>query len=213
MTTEDLTTFTHGIIAILHPGATTDREPIANFEGLDIYHYCGYQNTPTQIAFDALTEELKTDPAFNFDFEFDLMFAPEPVANYFSKSINDFVAAEDLVERAARKVLLLEGAEHDDYVASLRDGKESPRENGRWQLATEAARVAIDLMEEDITAPEVRHKKRGSSYTILGELEIQTSAPIHEGDIITGYRCCETGKLWGRPVGEFNDGRFENVKR
>lgn len=121
-------------------------------------------------------------------------------------------ATEDLIEKAARKALRLEGDHNDDYVASLREGTQSPREEGRWHVATHAARMALVLMKEADVAPDVRHKKRGTSYTVLGDLEIQTSAPLKEGDVVTGYQCCETGKLWARPVEEFEDGRFEKIE-
>lgn len=71
----------------------------------------------------------------------------------------------------------------------------------------------------------VRHKKRGTTYEILGEAEAQISNPdtyegdltgpgaryLREGDSLVVYRCIETGKLWLRYPDEFADGRFEDV--
>lgn len=64
-----------------------------------------------------------------------------------------------------------------------------------------------------------RHKKRGTTYEIVGEAEAQVSTgahvwgiverPLRDGDQLTVYRCIETGKLWARFPDEFHDGRFE----
>lgn len=55
-----------------------------------------------------------------------------------------------------------------------------------------------------------RHKKRGSTYTVVGTAEVQSSNPVNEGDRLVVYRG-EDGRLWARPVDEFTDGRFELV--
>lgn len=63
----------------------------------------------------------------------------------------------------------------------------------------------------------VRHRKRGTTYAILGEAEIQISTGwphpnlrnISEDEKIMVYRCEETGKLYARFADEFLDGRFE----
>lgn len=66
----------------------------------------------------------------------------------------------------------------------------------------------------------VRHKKRGSTYEVLGEAELQISVKLpqdhggrlaEEGDRITVYRG-EDGRLWARFTDEFEDGRFEEIK-
>ena len=71
--------------------------------------------------------------------------------------------------------------------------------------------------------PTHRHKKRGSTYRVIGEAEAQVSAggwkfptktgvqyvrPIQDGDHITVYQG-QGGELWARFSDEFNDGRFE----
>lgn len=73
--------------------------------------------------------------------------------------------------------------------------------------------------------PTHRHKKRGSTYRVIGEAEAQVSKggwkfptkdgiqyvrPIQDGDRITIYQG-EDGKLWARFTDEFNDGRFEAI--
>jgi hypothetical protein len=58
----------------------------------------------------------------------------------------------------------------------------------------------------------VRHLVRGSSYDVFSEAaKVQASAPIHEGDVVSVY-VAEDDTVWVRPVNEFNDGRFEDVK-
>lgn len=55
-----------------------------------------------------------------------------------------------------------------------------------------------------------RHKKRGSEYTSLGALTVQAAKPIVEGDMMIAY-VDDAGCMWGRPIDEFNDGRFEEI--
>lgn len=75
----------------------------------------------------------------------------------------------------------------------------------------------------------VRHRKRGTVYEVLGNAEAQVSRgdglydceenslgigiPLREGDALTIYRCVETGRLWARSPGEFEDGRFEEIEQ
>lgn len=57
-----------------------------------------------------------------------------------------------------------------------------------------------------------RHKKRGTTYDVIGDAELQTSECLPEGSTpLVVYRCRETGELWARPVDEFHDGRFERI--
>ncbi len=56
----------------------------------------------------------------------------------------------------------------------------------------------------------VRHKKRGTTYTVLGEAGLQTEQPLVAGDRLVVYQGL-TGDLWARPPHEFEDGRFEDV--
>ena len=55
-----------------------------------------------------------------------------------------------------------------------------------------------------------KHKKRGTTYAVIGVAEVQTANRIYEGDRLTVYRG-QDGRLWARPEAEFNDGRFEAV--
>lgn len=57
----------------------------------------------------------------------------------------------------------------------------------------------------------VRHRKRGTTYTIIGRATAQVSTtPILEGQQVAVYRG-EDGQLWVRGDAEFRDGRFEDV--
>ncbi len=57
-----------------------------------------------------------------------------------------------------------------------------------------------------------RHKKRGTTYEVIGEAEIQISIrTLEEGDIVIIYKDEKSGKLWARNRDEFFDGRFEEI--
>ena len=99
---------------------------------------------------------------------------------------------------------------------------------GHWDgTIIEWPNLAISLEEvkktlKELNKPTHRHVKRGSTYQVLGELQMQISTPwepiagmtagrfIKEGDHITVYRG-EDGKLWGRFPDEFNNDRFEKL--
>ena len=57
----------------------------------------------------------------------------------------------------------------------------------------------------------VRHKKRGSIYTVLDLAEVQASnGPLEDYEVVVVY-LGEDGKLWVRRRPEFRDGRFEEI--
>lgn len=57
-----------------------------------------------------------------------------------------------------------------------------------------------------------RHKKRGTTYDVLGVARVQASTSrLHEGDQVVVYRSTENGLMFVRRTREFNDGRFEKV--
>lgn len=57
---------------------------------------------------------------------------------------------------------------------------------------------------------QVRHVKRGTEYTVLGQAQMQAAEPVREGEMVIVYRGAD-GALWVRPTDEFRDGRFEAV--
>ena len=59
--------------------------------------------------------------------------------------------------------------------------------------------------------PRWRHKKRGTTYTVIGNGEVQADEPLTDYEVVTIYRCEQTGDLWVRRISEFMDGRFELV--
>lgn len=75
-----------------------------------------------------------------------------------------------------------------------------------YEDALKEAREVYDVGKKLV---EFRHKKRLTTYNIIGDAELQCSSPVEEGDKLIVYRCKETGKLWARPQSEFFDGRFE----
>lgn len=95
-------------------------------------------------------------------------------------------------------------------------GKRCPcRESGVFNCADEfpgqQARAAIAAMQTTPPAERVRHKKRGTTYTIVGNAELQLSFDdLCDGSEMIVYRG-DDGKLWVRNANEFWDGRFERL--
>jgi len=54
------------------------------------------------------------------------------------------------------------------------------------------------------------HKRRGTSYLVLGRAALQAAKPVSDDQELVVY-LGEDGRLWARPVDEFYDGRFEKV--
>jgi hypothetical protein len=67
--------FRHGIIAVN--------------KKLEIIHFCGYPNPPTESDYIALEEELKTDEEFDIKEEFILLPCPEDLLPYYLKIMEE----------------------------------------------------------------------------------------------------------------------------
>lgn len=61
----------------------------------------------------------------------------------------------------------------------------------------------------------VRHKKRGSLYTVLNTatLQVAEGTDLKDMDTLCVYQSMEDGTWWVRKKEEFDDGRFEYVSR
>ncbi len=100
-------------------------------------------------------------------------------------------------------------AELEAEVAALKRVEETAHATIR-SLET---RPSAALAPAERASPErVRHLKRGSTYGVaFRNVEVQTSRPIVEGDVLVVYVADSDGKPWARLPEEFDDGRFEPV--
>ena len=59
-----------------------------------------------------------------------------------------------------------------------------------------------------------RHKKRGTTYAVLGHAQVQCSDGLTDYELVTVYRGEQTGELWARRKSEFEDERrrFEQIE-
>lgn len=63
----------------------------------------------------------------------------------------------------------------------------------------------------EVCMPTHKHLKRGTNYQLLStKATIQTDTPLTDHDEVAVYKG-EDGKLFVRPVSEFEDGRFERI--
>lgn len=96
-----------------------------------------------------------------------------------------------------------------------------PLRDGLWSEGDfHAGTYADDSPVGEELMRRVRHKKRGTTYEVLGLAEVQISTSygeplssrrLNEGDRLVVYQG-EDGKLWARFPDEFEDGRFEPVE-
>lgn len=84
-----------------------------------------------------------------------------------------------------------------------------------WEAGLASARESgcnIPKIEGESTQiKRVRHKKRGSTYRIIGAGTIQTAVPLVDMEPVVIYQSEHDGSLWARSPAEFHDGRFEDV--
>lgn len=57
-----------------------------------------------------------------------------------------------------------------------------------------------------------RHRKRGTTYHVIGSAKLQAAdvGGMSDNETMIVYRG-EDGQLWVRPADEFDDGRFEAI--
>lgn len=75
----------------------------------------------------------------------------------------------------------------------------------------EFARVIRALPATQVSGERVHHVKRGSTYRVIGRGAIQTDTPLTDYAEVVVYQCEADGKLWVRPISEFEDGRFAEM--
>lgn len=59
--------------------------------------------------------------------------------------------------------------------------------------------------------PVYKHKKRGTSYTIVGDARVQCETPLQDDETVYVYRDVKDGTMSVRRPSEFHDGRFEEL--
>ena len=95
------------------------------------------------------------------------------------------------------------------------------QEDNERMIAANLAKAASDerarLLANDpaLSVPGAsrwRHRKRGSTYRLLGVVEVQCDAPVIDAEVLLLYRAENDSSLWVRRRSEFMDGRFERIE-
>jgi hypothetical protein len=68
----------------------------------------------------------------------------------------------------------------------------------------------VFAVAQSVPGSKWRHKRRGTSYEVVGMAELQMTTDLVDGSELVVYRG-DDGKLWAREYGEFTDGRFECI--
>lgn len=97
--------------------------------------------------------------------------------------------------------------ERDEARAAL--GQVIMNEQARHAALYVRPDIAAILRGEAVAVPATawQHVKRGTTYDVIGNAEVQATSPVREGDVVVVYRG-KDGKFWARPEPEFVDGRF-----
>lgn len=121
-----------------------------------------------------------------------------------------------LAERQRADAAVATSCEKDALVARLREIVR--RYGDPVRMATAPAYLQQEI--DDALSPEAgsepawrpthRHVKRGTTYRVLGTADVQANTCIIEGERVTVYQG-EDRRLWVRPTGEFEDGRFAPI--
>lgn len=104
------------------------------------------------------------------------------------------ITSEDTVERAMNAAYVAAGSTVWNRLA-MRAALTAVADALRPMLGTGGARW--------------RHKKRGTTYVELHRAELQHADPRFDCLPLVVYQCEKDGRVWVRPVDEFEDGRFE----
>lgn len=85
-------------------------------------------------------------------------------------------------------------------------------------VALRTIRAALaSLPPDDGLERRFRHKKRGTTYRLIGYAQVKCATPLTEYEVVAVYRA-ETGPiddehgLWVRRKADFEDGRFEEIR-
>jgi hypothetical protein len=118
----------------------------------------------------------------------------------------------DLLDRLMKEVFYItdDGAICWPFIEDTPLHKEKPK----LAKALLAIYGNADQQQRDApqtTAPRWRHKKRGTTYTVVGECQVQAEEPLTDYEIAVVYRSEADGSLWVRRRSEFHDGRFETL--
>ncbi len=108
--------------------------------------------------------------------------------------------ADDLIERCAQAAEAIDRIGYEWVKDSL------------WANILRRAGANVRALKNKAAAGlrRVRHKKRGSIYSVIGYGFVQTDAPLTDYSEVVVYRA-DDGSTWVRPPSEFEDGRFEEI--
>lgn len=81
------------------------------------------------------------------------------------------------------------------------------------ELTAENAALRARLEEYEVKKPKTprwRHRNRGRTYTIIANAQVQTDTPLSDYAEVIIYKSEADGKVWVRPVAEFQE-RFDEI--
>lgn len=114
----------------------------------------------------------------------------------------------------ARQTSAAQMRNHNDRILDLMRGLPAQPTAGVFDDPNNAGNrnAAADLPSSGaaftMLAKRVQHVKLGSTYRVIGEAHLKTEFLVDAGSRLVVYQSEQNGKLWVRPTGEFQDGRF-----